>query len=439
MRKLSLGWVVAVALAIVNIALAVHDFAPAGSTFGPGQSLLKAHDFLLRRNEARCVLAGIDPYDVWMQKVVLPPYYPYVRQELRSASINEPINAYTPWEYSFAFIYALLPKQVAWVLHFALMVLALGTVCIFAFRAGGPWSVAAVLAYVIPANIDMNVGNYPLIIAAVFVGMAASLQRRRNLSAGLLWVVAMFKPQLGVQLAVPLLVERRIAVCLTTAVLCCLLMIPAVVLVGASPVRLILEAPAASAHAFEGCALMPAPLLDVLTAYATGNVWMLFAMVIGLVACMALTWRLRKSEDWLVLMLPSILCSVAWTYVQPHSYVVTMPLAAWLAKDMVGRRTPGRLAMGLPAICLFAGFARGLEIIVAKVVPPLAGMVSQMTSLSATVAFVLGFSYLWRYAGTAGKLFAADERVEARNWTGRGMSRAAKVALAELMKGKPDR
>ena len=35
--------------------------------------------------------------------------------------------------------------------------------------------------------------------------------------------------------------------------------------------------------------------------------------------------------------------------------------------------------------------------------------------------------------------FAADERVEAQNWTGRGMSRAAKVALAELMKGKPDR
>lgn len=389
---------VLVFLAVVNLVLTIHDLAPAGSTFGPGQSLLKAHDFLLRRNEARCVLEGVDPYLVWTQQVVHEPYYPYVKTELRTERFNEPINAYTPWEYPYAFVYAVLPKQGAWALHVVLTLAALALVALFALRCGGPWSAAAVLVFFIPLNIDINVGNYPMIITAAVVGMIVFLRRGWQCAAGLCWAVAMFKPQLGILLAVPLLMKFRVKTCVTAGVLCCVLTVPAAILTGVSPLTLIREAPAASAHAFEGCALMPKPLLNIVQNLAPADCWMALAMMLGLAVCVVLTWRLRGNDDWFVLTLPSVLCAIGWTYVQPHSFLLVMPLAAWVAKDVCAHGGFCRMALGTLVVFLLAGFVRGTEIVIGKVLPAFMAAASCATSLSATVAFALAVIYLWRYA-----------------------------------------
>lgn len=395
MKKLA--YVGIILLTGINLALVFHDFDAAGTFFGPDRSLIKGLDLIMRRNEAQCVMDGVDPYLVWTQQIVREPYYPYVRQDLLSECFYEPINAYTPWEYPFAMLYAVLPKQVAWGAHFALMLVSFMAIVLFAWRKGGPWASVAVLLFVMPANVDINVGNYALIVTFAIVGMLSFLKSGRDLFAGVCWIFAMFKPQLGVLLAIPLLLRGRWRVCVTSGLLCALLLIFVSVLCGVSPVVLLREAPAASVHAFEGCALMPPQLLDIISTALPDAVLLSIPMCMGVIACAVLTWHVRKSDDWLILVTPSLLCAVAWTYVQPHSYVLLMPVAAVFVADIAERPTVGRICLGVSAIMFMARFPRGVEIVSAKLIPVVTPIAHSFTLISATVAFLLSVVYVWKY------------------------------------------
>jgi len=400
------AWFLIASLAILNLALAIHDYAPAGTLFGPNKDLVKGLDLMMRRNEAQCVIDGVDPYLVWTQKIIREPYYPYVKTELRTERVCEPINAYTPWEYPFAMIWTLISKQTAWKCHFTIMLLAFAVIVFFSFRIGGPWAAVAALSFVIPANVDINVGNYALVIALAVLGILTSLERGWKCGAGFCWMIAMFKPQLALPMAVMLLLRKQWTVCFVAGGLCVLFMLPASILCGVSPVRLLCEAPAASAHAFEGCALMPRPLLEILTGLASQNVWMVCAMVVGLGVCVLLTCRVRACSRWIVLALPSLICSVSWTYVQPHSYVILIPVAAYFIYDMSRNPTIGRLCLGVPAIALMARFPRGVEIVVDRIFPSVSPIAHTITLLTATFAFAFSVVYVW--------LYLAEEEIKAQ-------------------------
>jgi len=389
-----------VLLILVHLGVFVHDFQPAGSLFGPDKSMIEGFDLSLRRNEAACVLDGVNPYDVWSKKVVKPPYHPHTELAHVDLATVEPINAYTPWEYVVMFPAALMPKQVAWRIHTAIMLLSFVFVLWVVWRFGGFVSLVSAMVFLIPVNVDLNCGNFGLVITAATVGMLISLDRGDRLLPVFLWTLAMFKPQMSVLLSIPLLLRRQWLVGIGAAGLCFGLSLIPAYLCQTSVVDLIRQAPAASAHAFTGCALMPEPLLNVLSHVGPSVVWMGVSMFLGVSICIMLTIYLRDSRSWFVLALPAMICAVSWTYVTQIGYILMIPVAALLAADMVQNRTIGRFCVGIPAILLWARFARGAEILAGRFLPASLPVFAVFCQLSATVALALTIIYIVRYAET---------------------------------------
>lgn len=394
-----LVWTVFAAALIVNLFVIVVNVRPVDAHFGPNGELWSAHDFRLRMNEARCLRQGVDPYDVWTQKTVKAPFYPFVRKDLASEEFDAPLNAYTPWEYTLALPLSFLPMNVSWRIYHALMLCAFGLICLLAYVFGrrlrgdcldGLLFAVCPLLCVIPVSYDLNVGNYPILIAAAAMLMVVALQKGHDVWAGLCLAFMMTKPQVGVLFVIPLMLRRRVTVCAVGALTCVLLAIPPSLLCGKSLVELVLESPQACAFGFEGCALLPREVFNFLSrSFAVPKaLWMSAPMLLGVVLCAVWSVRVRK-DDWLTALAPAALCSVSWTYVLGYSYVMCVPTMLVLVGMAIRR---GNWRFGLlcaAAVLLMARAGRAFEIVVNALVPPLSGFASVVCSWSATAALVL--------------------------------------------------
>lgn len=406
MTKRILSLALFVSLATVNIGLIIANFRPAGAMFGPNNSFMQGLDMSMRRNEATCVRNGINPFDVWSGKIDLPPYFPFINDSTpKSKTHTEPINAYTPWEYTLMLPFSFIPKQPLWWIHNALMYLSLFLISFLAFKivrkvstdvSDARLAAALPLLLFIPINIDMNVGNYALMITAASLAMAVALNRRKDTLASLLWTFAMIKPQLALLFAIPLLIKGKTKVCLIAGSICILASIPPAILCHESPITLILQAPKASAHAFTGCALMPQELLLFLrnSLHLWEPVLWGLPMLAGLTFCIYITWRLRKSNDWILLLTPAVLTAVSWTYVQGHSYLLCAIVIIAMTVDTVRHPTHGNILLCAAAILLMARMGRAFEIVVNAVLPALNSFAAIVRSWSSTAAFVLVFIWL---------------------------------------------
>ena len=281
-------------------------------------------DFSLRMNEVACLADGVDPFDVWSQKVLKFPYYPLTSPELRSADRWAQINAYTPWEYSVVMPLLLVPRQLAWFGFYLSMLVCVGVLMFCAYRkereVGGFWDAVLVaalpmLVVIHPLFTNLCVGNWTLHILLAIMGMVFFLNRGKDWQAGVCWAFAMIKPQLALLLAVPLLWRRKWKVCFVAASVCVLASVPAMFLTGKSFIALVREAPAASAHAFFGCGTLPYPLFRLLPVEMGGAL----GMIGGLLACVVLTWLVRTRTDWAFFLLPAVVCSLSWTYAPQYS------------------------------------------------------------------------------------------------------------------------
>lgn len=374
--------------------------------FGPNNSFMQGLDMSLRRNEAVCIRNGINPFDVWSGKIDLPPYFPLIYDStVKSSVYSEPINAYTPWEYTLMLPFSFISKQPLWWIHNALMYLSLFLISFLAFKtmrkvstdvSDAILAAALPLLLFIPINIDMNVGNYALMITAASLAMTFALNRGQDALAALLWAFAMIKPQLALPFAIPLLVKGKIKTCLIAAAICILASIPPALLCHESPITLILQAPKASAHAFSGCALLPQELLNFLR--NSLHLWepALWAipMLAGLTFCTFITGRLRKTDDWILLLTPAVLTAVSWTYVQGHSYILCAIVIIAMTADMIRRPTRSNILLCVAAILLMARMGRAFEIVVNTLLPTINGFAAIVRSWSATTAFILVFIWL---------------------------------------------
>ncbi len=307
-------------------------------------------DFALRWNEAWCLREGFNPYDVWNNTIEHPRFYGNDKQYLRTATRNEEVNVYPPWEYTFMLPLTFVSRSTAWILWYCTMVMSFAFILGFSFMYGmhrtGKWydglfCAGAAIAISVPIEIELIAGNYPLPCAAALLAMAWCLNKKHDVVAGLCWAFLMVKPQQALLFAIPLLFAKCWKTIVTTAIVCLGASIPPVLMSGSSLLDLLLQPPKGSMFAFKGCPLAPESLSRWLHGSLGINYWyiMYFAMLIGVAICIWLTWRLRKCKDWIVLLVPATICSVCWTYCWCHGWCMCCLVTLALGVDIVQTRS----------------------------------------------------------------------------------------------------
>lgn len=290
------------------------------------------YDFSLRMNELSCVRQRVNPYDVWHGDVQLKPYYPNTHKGAVPDGCSKQVNAYVPWAYAGMFPISLLPEGVNWCVYCLLMFMALGGIVAFVSRHAVPaMGALVVVAYLLFAN--MSVGNFSIFVLFGAVLTAWGLQRRSDVLAGVGFALAMVKPQLGLLLAVPLLVRRRFVACAVAAGICLALTFIVSVWLRTPVVDLLLQGPAANTEFFRGCGTWP----TFFCGHLSVEVDILIGLLVGLVTCLALTWLVRKGDDWYVLLMPAAICACSWSYANNYCQVMGWFLMFVIVRELMTR------------------------------------------------------------------------------------------------------
>lgn len=342
---------IAIAASILLAVLCLFTVASAmflrtNSFCRPGRALFcPGYDFTLRMNEVECLRRGVNPFLVWNEDVELLPYISTVpKKNSYDKRFCEPVNAYTPWAYTMALPLSFLSRDAQWAAYFVFMFLCVGVVFFCGYKAGlsiggSVWDGIATAAVPIvlsfyPIWSNFSLGNYSVVILAALALMAYFLGRGRDVLAGLCWSVAMIKPQMALLFAVPLLWRRKFLTCAVAAGACIALAVPPSLMCGTSPIDMILQAPAASTHAFNGCGTFP----YFLCGFAGRSAGICCGLLVGIVACIAMTWLVKERRDWLAFLMPAAVCSMSWTYSQMFTYALGWFVFAVLVLEFAKRR-----------------------------------------------------------------------------------------------------
>jgi len=315
--------------------------------------MLPPCDFRLRLNEISCLRDGVNPFDVWNRKIVKAPYFSLHHPEDARGIFTEPINAYTPWEYTMAMPFTFVPRRVAWGAYVLLMFLSLGVLMWGGYRIGRKtgkdrldgilFAVLPVLAVFYPIWSNFCIGNYAVPILASIFMMCWCLDRGYDVWAGVFWAFAMIKPQNSLLLAVPLMMRAKFTTCIVAAGVCLVASLPSAFLCKTSVVDLILQAPAAGASGFHGCATMPSFFCGFLGNPAA----IALAALIGLSVCVFMTVKMRQATSWHLFVVPAVICSISWSYTTSYSYA----LAWFLFVGVLGFFYEFRSRMAVALIC----------------------------------------------------------------------------------------
>lgn len=340
-----------------------------------------AYDFSMRMNEIDCLKSGINPYMVWHQDIYHGLYYPHSREELRTSTRNQPINAYTPWEYSYLYPLSFVNGHLMrWRIYYIFIILSLVSIGVCAFGCGykvrrnvydGILCLACSFLVAPAIRCDVFFGNFAVIISAGLIAMAISLNYKRDVIAGVLMALVMAKPQIALLFVIPLLIDRRFKTLFVAAMICILASIPPALMCHTSIFNLIIQAPKASVHGFISCALMPTALSawlnECLGLSIASILWM--TALLGMAICFSLSWMLRCHQDWLVRFSPCAILSVSWTYQLMHSHcIVVIAIIAMVCEIMVPKEKWQWRLFGVISILLFAKVGFPISIAIERLV-----------------------------------------------------------------------
>ena len=285
-------------------------------------------DFLVYISELHCVVRGIDPYDVWTGTVKSDTFYPYERAELKTETRRMPIHGHTPWFYTYFLPFSgdgsLYARWIVWELcqiPFFLIIVGVAYSLGKRFVGSSDADAKPRALFVAAAALSVGfafplrfIGNNLLMAAAALALMVYCLVVGRGIAAGICWAIVVTKPQDGFLLVIPLLFARQWKTILTAGLVCLSASALSSYLIGKPIVDLILEVPKLKT-VHESAALIPNVLADGLIQAGVGeSLIQSSSMAIGVALCVALSWLVRKSEDWLVRVLPAIMCASIWTY-----------------------------------------------------------------------------------------------------------------------------
>ena len=308
-------------------------------------------DFNTRYNEALCLRIGHDPYDVFSDKASIPcvipmsrdhhvvneerlPSFPAFGKEGQETMI---VHAYPPWSYAWLLPWTFVSRDVAWLVHLALELASLAVLFLVPcrylsrFESAGMlrlafFAAALNLGKVFPAT--FMCGNYSTFVAAGALGPCVSLDRGRQIPAGLCLALMMLKPQIGAIFVVPLLLGRRFVAVAVGAALCLAGAFWASSFCDSSVLDMIRNVNAAGPVFFNGTALLPTRLLRDVWPNASPSVLVPLCAAFGASVCTVASWRVRKCGPWIERLAPAALCSLFWMVSRSYDYaIVLLPLA----------------------------------------------------------------------------------------------------------------
>ena len=282
-------------------------------------------DFRIRVNEVRQLVKGTDPFDIWSGKVASETCYPLYKTELETERRCNPIHAYTPWSYVVMLPFSGdMPFTLKWHVWAAVLIACFAVVPVFAFWTGwcmrrnawdGLFVTAAALSISVVWGPGMGSGNYSIMLAAMLALMVVCLELHFDVLAGVCYAFIMIKPQDGALLSIPLLFARRWKTVLSAAAVCIAAATVSSALCGKSPIELILEVPKLGSPFYEGSILVPGSLKAALeNAGVPHDAILLGNQFAGIALCCAMSWCVRRSNDWIVRLSPAVACAMAWTY-----------------------------------------------------------------------------------------------------------------------------
>jgi hypothetical protein len=161
-------------------------------------SALRHHDFRTLAADQRLFYAGI---------------YPHAAVEPPPPGEREAYSVYPPYAFPLAmpWIPPLLPAPFAEAWFSVLQAMAVAGLVFFGWRTGNEidrmlgWILAGVIAGMTGLWADVLFGNFSAITCALLIVTYELQRRNRPVSAGLAWVLAMLKPQVGTMFFVPFL------------------------------------------------------------------------------------------------------------------------------------------------------------------------------------------------------------------------------------------
>lgn len=289
-------------------------------------------DFKYRLAEVDCVKRGVDPFLVWNETVELAPYFSN-NPNRRSKPIGstQDVSVYVPWEYTLVLPFSFIDPEVLWWVYSAASFLALG-VMLWCFRNRDLLpALGATLVVIYPIWSNFQVGNYGVLTLLAAILLSEALDRKLNFVAGIAWMFLMFKPQIGLVFAVPILMRRQYHVGSVAVSLCLILSLPAICLSGARVPEVFLEPAWATAFAFEGCGTWP-KFMDL---WFPSSVGIPAGLILGVVVCYVMTRCLPTDSDSKTYLMPAAIVSSCWTYTQAYSHVMGWFVAFVLIRALV--------------------------------------------------------------------------------------------------------
>ena len=322
-------------------------------------------DCVMRFAEVDCLRTGVNPYRVWNRDVNHALYYSSTKAGSTRSVDKLPVNAYTPWEYTYMYPLSLVRSwDMRWIMFNGVRFLLYAAMMIYFFYRAflvrlrfmdGCFCIACTCLVAGAIYADLMPNNLSCILTAFACGMLICLNAGRDCLAGVFWALLMIKPQFGLLFAIPLLLDKRIKTIFVAMAICIVATVPPVVMCGESPVALITQAPAASVHAFCGCGLMPVSLYRKLveSGVSSGIVLCIPAML-GVFVCSVSCWFVRQDRDAFIRAMPCVVFSLCWTYVQSYSYCFAALAIFALARDAIRSVSLRRRFFDIIAIVLFS-------------------------------------------------------------------------------------
>lgn len=332
----------------------------------PGALRKTGGDFNMRYNEVQCIKEGINPYDIWSGAISSSKYYGIYKGNPNHAP--EQIHAYSPWEYTYLFPLACLPKRIASSVFHAICLFILTAISCFSWKEGfrknkskieAAFCAVTVLLVGTGLNACFDTQNYGILAAGSIFAMALALRGKHDFLAGVAWAILMTKPQNGVLFAIPLVFTRKWKAFAVAVTICCISILPPALLTHTSPIDLVSCLSKIRSGDVLSTMLFPEPIFRLLASSIGQNATLFASAVLGTLICYALTSHVRFSDNVLLTLFPATLCSLAWTYKMPYDYcILSLPLLV-MALRIVAKGSGMRCFAVLPfALVPFLSYLR---------------------------------------------------------------------------------
>jgi len=310
-------------------------------------------DVRLRRNEVCCAHKGVNSFRIWNHDCELEGFRPMSRPD-KAGGHSHPgdmvVHAYPPWHTSLFYFYGCMPNLMCMCLMsvvFGLCIYFIISECrricksrIADYGAPFAFCIAMIVTFAVQCFFLLN---YGVLILAAILAMNKAIECKRDVCAGLLWAIAMIKPQVGLLFFWPLFWKKQYKTIVVATTTCIILTVITSFIVNESVVDLILQVPEIGKP--YGTSIVVERFIVPLFGRSVSTVLvLLFFMCAGM-----MTFLMKDKVDLLPLCgLVSVLIPV-WTYSQSHDHVI---LLFWFMLLMLMINSNAKCKHSL-VICLF--------------------------------------------------------------------------------------